>query len=199
MTEGLVLASGSPVRARLLAAAGLQFRVDPAAIDEGSLKGECQRRREGAIECALALAEAKARYVAPGHDRALVIGADQILACGDQWFDKPAHLGEARRQLETLRGRTHELTTAVCVFQGASRLWRTVSQPRLTMRDFSNGFLDEYLAAEGAAALNSVGGYRLEGMGVQLFDRVEGDYFAILGLPLLDLLSFLRLRGEVPS
>ena len=194
-----MLASGSPARARLLAAAGLQFRVDPAAIDEESLKQECRSRREGAIECALALAEAKARRVAHGCDRAVVIGADQILVCGDQWFDKPAHLGAARRQLEILRGRTHELITAVCVFQGASRLWHTVSRPRLTMRDFSNGFLDDYLAVEGAAVLNSVGAYRLEGMGVQLFERVEGDYFAILGLPLLELLAFLRLRGEMQS
>ena len=194
-----MLASGSPARARLLAAAGLQFRVDPAAIDEGSLKQECRRRREGAIECALALAEAKARRVAHGYDRALVIGADQILVCCDQWFDKPSHLGEARRQLETLRGRTHQLITAVCVFQGASRLWQTVSRPRLTMRDFSNGFLDDYLAVEGAAVLDSVGSYRLEGMGVQLFDRVEGDYFAVLGLPLLELMAFLRLRGEMQS
>ena len=199
MIEELVLASASPVRARLLSAAGVEFRGEPAAIDEGRVKLEFHAASRGADDCALALAEAKAGYVAGRNNRACVIGADQILVCGGAWFDKPADPGAARCQLQELRGRTHELVTAACVMQGETRLWQSVSRPRLSMRNFSDAFLDEYLEAEAESILGSVGAYRLEGRGAQLFDRVEGDYFAILGLPLFELLGFLRDRRIILS
>ena len=197
MIEELILASASPVRARLLAAAGVEARVEPAGIDEMAVKQAFRAEGRLAADCALALAEAKAGRIARNRHRALVIGADQILVCAEQWLGKPADLAAARAQLKTLRGRTHELVTAVCVVQHETRLWHIVSRPRLTMRNFSDGFLDEYLAVEGAAILGSVGAYRLEAKGVQLFDRVEGDHFAILGMPLLELLAFLRNYGAV--
>jgi septum formation protein len=199
MTEGLVLASASTTRARLLAAAVVDFRIKPAELDEGLLKRACQAEGREAADCALALAEAKARQVAVRCGRAVVIGADQLLVCGGLWFDKPANLGQARTQLRALRGRTHELVTAACAVQDGSRLWHVVSSPRLTMRHFTNAFLNDYLLAEGADIFGSVGAYRFEGRGVQLFEHIEGDYFAILGLPLLELLCFLRTKGMIPS
>jgi septum formation protein len=199
MTENLVLASASPIRAQLLAAAGIDFRIEPAEIDEGSLKRACRVDGRDAASCALALAEAKARQVVERCGRAVVIGADQLLVCGEVWFDKPADLGQARSQIQGLRGRTHELVTAVCAVQDRSRLWHAVSSPRLTMRHFTDAFLDGYIRAAGADILGSVGAYRIEGRGVQLFEHLEGDYFAILGLPLLELLSFLRRKGMIQS
>jgi septum formation protein len=199
LTEELILASASPTRASLLATAGVEVRVEPAAVDEEAVKQTYRAKGHAAVECALALAEAKARRVAGRHDRAFVIGADQILVCDGLWFDKPSDLGAARAQLKALRGRTHELATAVCVVQNRTRIWHTVKQPHLLMREFSDLFLDNYLAMEEAAVLGTVGAYRLEGRGLQLFERVEGDYFAILGLPLLELLGFLRERGQLAS
>jgi septum formation protein len=196
MTEDLILASASTARAGLLAAAGIDFRIEPAELDEGLLKRACRAQGRDAAECALALAEAKARQVAARCGQVVVvIGADQLLVCGERWFDKPANLGQARSQLQALRGRTHELVTAVCAVQDGSRLWHAVSRPRLTMRHFTDAFLDDYIAAEKADILGCVGSYRLEARGVQLFEYIEGDYFAILGLPLLELLGFLRIKG----
>jgi septum formation protein len=205
MTEDLVLASASTARAGLLAAAGIDFRIEPAELDEGLLKQVCRARGRDAAECALALAEAKARQVAERCGRAAVdIGADQLLVCGGVWFDKPADLRQVRTQLRALRGRTHELVAAVCAVQDGSRLWHAVSRSRLTMRNFTDVFLDDYdvflddyIAAEGADVFGSVGAYRLEGKGVQLFEVIEGDHFAILGLPLLELLGFLRTKGMI--
>ena len=199
MTDQLILASASPTRAALLATAGVEVRVEPAAVDEEAVKQTYRAKGHAAVECALALAEAKARRVAGRHDRAFVIGADQILVCDGLWFDKPSDLGAARAQLKALRGRTHELATAVCVVQNRTRIWHTVKQPHLTMREFSDLFLEDYLAVEEAAVLGTVGAYRLEGRGVQLFERIEGDYFAILGLPLLELLGFLRECDQLAS
>jgi septum formation protein len=199
MTEDLILASASVTRAQLLTAAGLEFQVEPAAINEETVKHAFRAACRTAIDCALELAELKAQRIAERHHRALVIGADQILVCGDVWFDKPPGFGAARAQLRALRGCTHELATAVCVVQAGIRIWHTLSEPKLTMRRFSNVFLDAYLEAEGASVLGSVGAYRLEGRGVQLFERIEGDHFAILGLPVLDLLRFLRSRGDLLS
>jgi len=199
LTEELILASASPTRASLLATAGVEVRVEPATVDEEAVKQTYRAKGHAAVECALALAEAKARRVAGRHDRAFVIGADQILVCDGLWFDKPSDLGAARAQLKALRGRAHQLATAVCVVQNGTRIWHTVKQPHLLMREFSDIFLDDYLAVEGTAVLGTVGAYRLEGRGVQLFERVEGDHFAILGLPLLELLEFLRECGQLPS
>jgi septum formation protein len=199
MTSGLILASASVARARMLEAAGLEVRIEPAGIDERALKRAFREEGRDAPCCALGLAEAKARCVATRDNCPLVVGADQILVCGDLWFDKPSDLDEARVQLKTLRGRTHELVTAACAVQAGARLWHTVSRPQLKMREFSNQYLDDYIAAEGVGILGSVGAYRLEGRGVQLFEDIEGDHFAVLGLPLLELLAFLRDRDEILS
>jgi septum formation protein len=193
--ETLILASASTARAALLRAAGSAFRVEPSAVDEAAIKRAHRAAGHDAHACALALAEAKAATVAAQYPDALVIGADQILVAGDDWFDKPADLDQAAEQLFRLRGRDHVLVTAACVLQGETRLWSAVSMPTLTMRCFGEEFITGYIAAEGEAVLSSVGAYRIEGRGVQLFTRVEGDYFAILGLPLLELLEFLRERG----
>jgi septum formation protein len=199
MINGLILASASVARAGLLKATGLRFRVEPAGVDEWAVKQAFHAQGRQARDCALALAEVKARRVAERHNRSLIIGADQMLVCGDTWFDKPCDLDDARIQLVTLRGRTHELVTAACAVQAGTLLWQTLSRPQLTMRKFSDEFLDYYIASEGAEILGAVGAYRLEGGGVQLFEHIEGDHFAILGLPLLELLGFLRDRGEIPS
>lgn len=193
----LVLASASAARARLLREAGVEFAVEPADIDETAVKISC--RGGEPMACAQALAAAKARAISARHPDALVIGADQILAAGGEWFDKPADLAAARAQLRALRGRTHSLATSVCVCLGSAVRWRWGSEPRLTMRDFSDGFLDSYIAAEGAVLLGSVGAYRLEAVGVQLFAAVEGDHFTIQGLPLIELLAYLREAGALCS
>jgi septum formation protein len=130
---------------------------------------------------------------------ALVIGADQILVHGDRWLGKPDDLAGARAQLWSLRGHTHHLATAMAVYRGGRMIWHHIESPRLTMRAFSEAFMDAYLAAEGHQLLSSVGCYRLEGRGIQLFSRIEGDHSAILGLPLLPLLGFLREQGVVAT
>lgn len=193
----LVLASASAARARLLEASGVGATIDPAAIDEAHIKAEQRTRGAAAEDCALLLAEAKARAVAPRHPGALVLGADQLLECGAVWFDKPASLEEARGQLRALGGREHILVTAAAVVRDEQVLWHHVEQPRVILRRFSDAFLDFYLDAIGNRALLSIGGYELEGLGAQLVERVEGDYFAILGLPLLPLLAFLRAEGAL--
>jgi septum formation protein len=195
--EKLILASASLVRARLLAAAGVDFRVELAEIDEAIVKRAFRSDYGTPGDCALALAEAKARSVSHRHPCALVVGADQILVCGSEWYDKPAHADAARAQLQSLRGRRHLLATAACAVVSGERVWHHACAPELTMRNFSDRFLEGYLAAEGDAILGSVGAYRLEARGIQLFDRIEGNHFAILGLPLVELLGFLREYGAL--
>jgi septum formation protein len=192
MSKPLILASASPTRCRLLAAARVEFQQEPASLDEEAIKQDFRRQGRPAINCALALAEAKARAVAVRRPDALVIGADQILCCQGRWFDKPVSVHDARNQLQLLRGLTHELVTAVCAVADGRRVWSASNSARLTMRKFSDRFLDAYLDADGTAVLESVGAYHLEGRGIQLFSRIEGDYFSILGIPLVDLVSFLR-------
>jgi septum formation protein len=143
----------------------------------------------------LRLAELKAQAIAKDNRESIVIGADQLLVCEDDWFDKPADIVSAAEQLGRLRGRTHELITAVACYQGAARLWHHLATPRLAMRDFSDSFLDAYLEREKDAVTTSVGGYRLEGLGLHLFDAIDGEHAAILGLPMLALLDFLREHG----
>ncbi len=191
----LILASASASRRALLAAAGLTFEVWPADIDEASVKQQARSQGVSAERTALRLADLKAAAIALQQPEAMVIGADQILVCDEVWFDKPADAAAATEQLRALRGRTHILATAVACHRGAARRWKTVVSPRLTMRDFSDRFLIEYLAFEADAVTTTVGGYRLEGLGVHLFSTVEGDHSAVLGLPLLPLLSFLRDDG----
>ncbi len=189
----LILASQSTVRAALLAAAGLRFEARPARVDEAAVKQACQAEGADAADAALTLAVLKAQRVRDPD--ALVIGADQILVCGDAWFDKPDGPDGARTQLRALRGQPHRLVTAVVCLRGGREVWRHVAEPRLRMRAFSDAFLEEYLAAEGDAILSCVGAYRLEGLGAHLFEEVEGEHAAVLGLPLLPLLGFLRQHG----
>lgn len=195
VSPALILASASASRQALLARAGLRFTVRPAAIDEAETKRAAQAEGATAGEAALLLAGMKARRIARTVPDALVIGSDQLLECDGRWFDKPPDLAAARTHLQALRGRTHVLATAVVVQRGEQALWQHVAMPRLAMRAFDDAFLDAYLAAEGEALTTTVGAYRLEGRGVHLFAAVEGEHAAILGLPLLPLLGYLRQYG----
>jgi septum formation protein len=190
-----VLASGSASRKALLEQAGLRFETRAANVDEAAIKQSAIASGTSAHDAALLLAEFKALRVARRDPEALVIGCDQLLVCEGRWFDKPPDIAAARAHLAALRGRAHTLVTAVLCQRGEQRLWHHVAQPRLTMRDFSDAFMEAYLAAEGQALTTTVGAYRLEGLGVHLFDKVEGEHASILGLPLLPLLGFLRQHG----
>ena len=192
-TPRLVLASASASRRALLDGAGLRFEARPATVDETAVKQSMRADGADAADTALLLAELKAARIRDADS--LVIGADQLLVCDGQWFDKPADLAAARTQLQTLRGRPHQLMTAVVCRRGGQVVWHHVARPRLVMRPFTDAFLDAYLALEGDRVLSSVGAYRLEGPGIHLFEGIEGEYAAILGLPLLPLLGFLRQHG----
>ncbi len=195
----LILASGSATRALLLRNAGLVFEQIVAPVDEAELKRSMRAEGADAAATAMALAELKARRVSEREPGALVIGADQMLVAGTAWFDKPEDRAAAKAQLLALAGRSHRLISAACVVQDGARLWGKHEHATLLMRPFGETFADRYLDAAGEAALRSVGGYQLEGLGAQLFQRVDGDYFVVLGLPLLALLDFLRGRGIVPA
>ena len=188
----VILASASKARRRLLEAAGIASVGDAASLAEGEIKASLRARGVDAAGAAAALAEAKAARVSARRPQALVIGADQMLVCGTEWFDRPADMAQARSQLRALRGRGHELWCAVCVARGGASLWHHVEHARLVMRRLPDPFIDRYLARAGPEVLESVGAYHIEGLGIQLFSRIEGDHFAILGLPLLPLLGFLR-------
>jgi septum formation protein len=192
----VILASGSQARRAMCLAAGLPVLVMPADVDEVAFKAAASGTVE---ETALALAVAKAKRVSAVAVGALVVGADQMLVCEGKRYDKPEDVLAAADQLRALRGRTHRLVTAVCVARGGEVVWTHIETPVLAMRDFSEEFLAGYLAAEGEKMCGCVGAYRLDGLGAQLFERVEGDYFTILGLPLLALLGFLRGAGVVPG
>jgi septum formation protein len=193
----LILASASQSRRNLLEAAGLRFEVRPAHVDEAEIKVAARAEGMSAADTALALADLKAGRVSGRTPQALVIGADQILVCDGAWFDKPADRDAARYQLLALRGKAHVLATAVVCHHGDRRIWHHLVEPRLVMREFSENFLDAYLAVEGEAVTSTVGAYRLEGRGVHLFEQIDGDHAAILGLPLVPLLGFLRQHGAL--
>ncbi len=188
--QPLVLASKSDVRGKMLAAVGLRFEIRPAQIDERAI--EAKAGVADAAAAARFLARAKADAVARSVPGRMVLGADQTLARGLKRFSKPASRIEAAEQLRSLRGRTHELNSALALVRDGTVLFDCVDSARLTMRNVSDRFLEDYLDMVGDAALASVGAYQLEGIGIHLFERIEGDYFTILGLPLLPLLSFLR-------
>ncbi|HEY5208384.1 MAG TPA: Maf family protein [Stellaceae bacterium] len=195
----IVLASASRTRATLLQQAGVAVVRDAARIDENEIKAMNRRRGLEAGVAAMALAEAKALTVAARHPGALVIGADQILNYEGTWLDKPTGRADARAQIALLRGKGHELATALCVARDSNVIWHDLHRPRLTMRAFDDAFLDAYIQGLTREDMGAVGAYRLEGPGIQLFERIEGDYFAILGLPLLGLLEFLRGHGALPG
>lgn len=193
--SGLVLASKSAARSQVLAGAGVAFETAGAGVDEAAVKAGLLAEQATPREVADALAELKAIKVSRGRPGALVIGADQTLDLRGQLFDKAETVEEARQRLKLLRGKTHKLHSAVVIARDGEAIWRDIPAARLTMRDFSDDFLEDYLVRKGEQILSSVGCYQLEDEGVQLFSRIDGDYFTILGLPLMGLLDFLRLNG----
>jgi septum formation protein len=196
-STALVLASKSATRVMLMRNAGLAFTIDPATVDERALEAPLLAQGADPDVIARELAIAKALDVSARHPGALVVGADQTLGAGHQRFHKPESLTGARAQLSQLRGITHQLHSAAALARDGVILWSTVATASLTMRAFSDAFLDAYLAVAGDRVATSVGGYQLEGPGLQLFDTVAGDYFTILGLPLVPLLDRLRTEGVV--
>jgi septum formation protein len=191
----LVLASASVVRRLLLEAAGIPLEIRVASLDERAVESSAPSNNPFAV--AALLAREKALRVAAKVPGRLVVGADQTLALGDQRFDKPGDRAAARAQLQALAGRTHALHAAVAVARDGQALFEHVAVARLTMRPLTDVFLDRYLDAAGAAVTASVGAYQLEALGVHLFERIEGDHFTILGLPLLPLLAYLRAEGSL--
>lgn len=199
MSKPLILASTSPVRLALLANAGLAVHVIPSLVDEETLQSSLAAEGATPRDQADVLSEAKARKIALKNPSALVIGCDQTLDFKGKLFTKPANLGAARDQLLQLRGQTHHLHSAVVVYEDAQPVWRHIAKVSLQMCDFSDAYLESYLQRNATQVLHACGGYMLEGEGVRLFDRIEGDYFAVLGLPLIPLLTWLRQRGLIPA
>lgn len=195
----IVLASGSRARAEMLRAAGIAIEIRPARIDEAELKAGLKSEGCDAGRAALALAQWKAAQVAGNAPGRLVLGADQMLECEGAWFDKPADREGAAGQLRLLRGKTHVLHSAAALVQDGRMIWHHVASARMRVRAFSEAFLEDYLRKAGEDTLHCVGAYRLEGEGVQLFDQIEGDYFTVLGLPLLPVIGFLREREILPT
>ncbi len=188
----LILASHSATRKNLLTQAGLRFSIHGAAIDERALEAKARHNGAKASEVAMHLAEQKAASISRQFPKAWVIGADQTLALGSQLLHKPLNRADAATQLSLLAGKTHQLYAGIALVRNEQLLWSTVETAELTMRAFSSGERDAVLALEGDSILKSVGGYRLEGPSIQLFETVIGDYFSVLGLPLLPLLTALR-------
>ncbi len=199
LSRPLILASTSAIRLQLLQAAGLSVTAHASRIDEEAVKAGLESENANPRDIADALAEMKAAKVAARQPKALVLGCDQVLDFKGSVLSKPASLAEARAQLLALRGQTHALLSAAVLYDEGQPIWRHVGQSRLTMRGFSDSYLDSYLARNWPEVGSSVGAYKLEAEGVRLFDRIDGDYFTILGLPLLPLLSYLSTRGFIPS
>jgi septum formation protein len=195
----LVLASKSSARQALLLAAGIPFDAFPASIDEREVEGPLVRSGAGAAEIALHLASAKARFIAVQYPDRLILGADQTLSLKGSIFSKPNDLKAAAAQLSAMSGQTHELHSALCLVKGSKILFSAVPSARLTCRAFSSDFIDRYLETAGEKALSSVGAYQVEGLGIHLFDQIEGDHSTILGLPLIPLLRFLREEGSLAA
>ncbi len=199
MNAPIILASGSEIRAQLLTNAGLDFTVSVARVDEDAVRASLQAEQASPRDIADTLAELKAQRVAARHPEALVIGCDQILARGQEIFSKPQTPQDALVQLQSLRGQKHQLLSAAVIYGEGKPLWRHVGVTRLFMRDTSDAYLKDYVDRNWHSIQHAVGAYKLEEEGVRLFTRIEGDYFNVLGLPLLELLSYLTLRGTLPS
>lgn len=192
MNQKIILASGSAHRRMLLANAGLEFSVEKPDIDERAVEAALAGSGTNPEDVAAILAEAKATGVSERHQEALVIGSDQTLSLDDERFHKPADMEAARRQLLRLSGSTHQLSSAVVLVRGGETLWRHLAVAHMTMRRLDPAYIGRYLSRVGDAALSSVGCYQIEGQGIRLFEKIEGDFFAIVGLPLLPLLAALR-------
>ena len=199
MPEPIILASGSDIRAQLLRNAGVDFTVEVARIDEETVRQSLQAEDATPRDIADTLAELKAQRIAAKHPGALVIGCDQILTHGRSILTKPDSPDHALAQLKSLRGKKHQLLSAAVIYGEGKPLWRHVGTVRLTMRDASDTYLADYVARNWESIRHAVGAYKLEEEGVRLFARIEGDYFNVLGLPLLELLSYLTLRGTLPA
>lgn len=199
MDRPLILASGSAVRRRLLEQAGVAVQVIVPRVDEDSVREALVAEGAPPRDVADTLAALKARRVAEKSGQAFVMGCDQVLDIEGRILSKPATPDEARTQLASLNGRRHKLNSAVVVFEDGQPVWRHVGEVRLHMRSCSDTYLDDYVARNWESIRDSVGSYKLEEEGVRLFSRIEGDYFTVLGLPLVELLSYLTLRGRVPG
>ena len=197
MTRKLILASRSPIRAKLLQQSGIDFEAVTALVDEEMMKASMRAEQAPHRDIADKLAEIKALKVSQKHPENFVLGCDQILSFNGEIFSKPKNKEELRDQLMALRSSRHELLSAAVIYQNAQPIWRFVGTARLTMRDFSETFLDNYIDQNWKLVENCVGGYQIEAEGIQLFQRVEGDYFSILGMPLLEILNFLTVRGVI--
>jgi septum formation protein len=193
----IILASKSPFRAMILKNAGVPFRAEAANIDERSLEAPLFNSGATPEDLAQVLAEAKAVDVSARFPGETVVGSDQTLSLGDDVFHKPRDMDEARHHLLRLSGRTHQLNSAIAIARNGETVWRHVSVARLTMRTLSPEFIGRHLAGVGVVALQSVGAYQYEGSGIQLFEKIEGDYFTIVGLPILPLLTELRRLGVI--
>ena len=197
MAERIVLASGSRFRKAMLEAAGVDIDVVPAKIDERTVEETLEGTGASPEDVAQVLAEAKALDVSERQPGRLVLGCDQTLSMGDELFHKPKDMEDARRHLLKLSGRTHQLNSAAVLVRNGEALWRDVGIARLTMRKLEPGFIGRHLARVGPMALNSVGAYQIEGEGIQLFEKIDGDHFTIVGLPLLPLLKELHAMGAI--
>ncbi|MEO0931142.1 MAG: Maf family nucleotide pyrophosphatase [Pseudomonadota bacterium] len=199
MTERIILASGSVIRSQLLQNAAVAHEVIPARLDEDAVKSSLGAEGASPRDVADVLAELKAQRIGAKHSDALVIGCDQVLAFGQDILSKPRTPDEASDQICRLRGQKHQLLSAAVIYGEGKPLWRHVGTVRLHMRDLSDDFIDDYVDRNWQSIKDAVGSYKLEEEGVRLFTRIEGDYFNVLGLPLLELLSYLTLRGTLPS
>ena len=194
----VVLASASPIRRALLERAGIDVVVDPARVDEEEIRIGLDADAVPPREVAEALAEFKARKVSSRHPGSLVIGADQVLELDGRRFDKPADPAAARQHLAAFSGRTHRLHTAAIIARDGAPIWRHISTVQMTMHSLTAEDIERYLDRAGAAAVESVGGYQFEGLGASLFAAYRGDFFAVLGLPLIEVLGALRANGVAP-